>query len=392
MDKILAGLGSRIFLMHNTHEDEPVVFQTRWAMSYLRGPLTRDQIKVLMQPQKGQAPAKAAPRKVVAAAAAAAPPTGSTVPRPAAGIEQYFIPVRGGPAAGSSLVYRPVIVGAARIHYSNVKAGVNETTDLTCTAAVTDAAIPVSWDQAEQAGFRAADLEKAPQPGAEFAGLPSAAAKPKSYAAWTKDFVTWLYGTRTLILFKSPGLRQISLPGESERDFRLRLQQSAREGRDDALDALRRKHAPAVARLQERIRRAEQAVDREKDQASQQKTQTAISVGATLLGMVVGRRARSTSVGRATTAARGVSRAMKEKEDIDRAEETVEALRQQLQDMEAEFQAEAAAMGARADPQTEALEEILVKPKKADISVQLLALAWQPFWRPAGGGPEIPAS
>ncbi len=390
LEQILAGLGNRIFLMHNTHEDEPVVFQTRWAMSYLRGPLTRDQIKVLMEPHKQGSPRPKAPRKPVLAAAA--PAGGASAPTPPAEIPQFFVPPRGSAPSGNTLVYRPAIIGAARIHYGNAKANINETVDVVCTTPVTDAAIPVSWDQAQDAGFSPADLEKAPQPGAEFAELPPAAAKPKSYVAWNKDFVTWLYGARTLQLFKSPASRQISRPGESERDFRVRLQQSAREGRDGSVEQLRQKYAPTVARLQERLRRAEQAVERETEQAKQQKAQTAISFGSTLLGAFVGRRALSaTTLGRATTAARGVSRSMKEQEDIGRAQDTVETTQKQLTDLEAEFQAEAAALQARSDPQAEALEEIVVKPKKADISVQLLALAWRPYWRPTGGGPETPA-
>ncbi len=392
LDRLLAGLGNRVFLMHNTHEDEPLVFQSRWAMSYLRGPLTRDQIKVLMQPHKSGGPAPRAARRPASVAAEAAPAVAASAPTPPAEIPQFFIPARAGAPAGSTLVYRPALIGAARIHYSNVKADINETVDVVCTTPVADAAIPVDWDQAEDAGFSPADLTKAPQPGAEFSELPPAAAKPKSYAAWNKDYVTWLYGARTLHLFKSPSLRETSHPGESERDFRVRLQQSAREGRDGAVEKLRQKYAPTVARLQERLRRAEQAVERETEQAKQQKAQTAISFGSTLLGAFVGRRALSaTTLGRATTAARGVSRSMKEQEDIGRAKDTVEGVQKQLADLEAGFQAEAAALQARSDPQAEALEELVVKPKKIDISVQLLALAWRPFWRPQGGGPETPA-
>src|SRR6185295_846379 len=67
MERTLAGLGNRVFLMNNTHEDAPEVFQTRWTLSYLRGPLTRNQIKSLTAdkavPQQASTvePAKAAP-------------------------------------------------------------------------------------------------------------------------------------------------------------------------------------------------------------------------------------------------------------------------------------------------------------------------------------------
>jgi hypothetical protein len=138
------------------------------------------------------------------------------------------------------------------------------------------------------------------------------------------------------------------------------------------------------------LRRAQQSVDRETDQAKQQKAQTAISFGATLLGAVVGRRALgATTLGRATTAARGVSRSMKEQEDVGRAQDTVASLQQKLTELEEEFRAETAALEAKLDPLAEELESLNLRPKKADISIQLVALAWSPFWD--RGGERTPA-
>jgi hypothetical protein len=118
-------------------------------------------------------------------------------------------------------------------------------------------------------------------------------------------------------LLKSPATGEISKPNETERDMRVRLQQLVREQRDSQVEALRAKYAPKIATMQERIRRAQQAVDRETTQASQAKIQTAISIGTTLLGAFLGRKAVSRStLGTATTAMRGVGRSMKELEDI----------------------------------------------------------------------------
>ncbi|HJX41522.1 MAG TPA: hypothetical protein VJ345_08670, partial [Anaerolineales bacterium] len=177
---------------------------------------------------------------------------------------------------------------------------------------------------------------------------------------------------------KSPSLGELSQPGESERDFRVRLQQVSREHRDQAVDRLRQKYAPKIASLQERIRRAQQALDREQEQVKDQKMQTAISVGATLIGAVFGRKAVSTTIGRATTAARGVSRTMKQQEDVGRVEDTVESLQQQLAALEEEFRLETAALESKLDPLSESLESVSVRPKKSGISVQLVALAWAP--------------
>jgi hypothetical protein len=166
----------------------------------------------------------------------------------------------------------------------------------------------------------------------------------------------------------------------------VRLQQTAREQRDAQVEELRQKYAPRMAGLQERIRRAQQAVEREGAQASQAKLQTAISFGTTLLGALFGRKTVSvSSLGRATTAVRGVGRSVKEQQDIGRAQETVEALESQLAAMETELKSETQAMEAKIDAQDEQFETLSIKPKKTNISVQLITLAWAPFWRDDAG-------
>jgi hypothetical protein len=209
--------------------------------------------------------------------------------------------------------------------------------------------------------------------------LPPAAGKPKSYQTWNKEFALWLSQTQRLEVWKSPQFNRMSNPGESERDFRVRLQQVAREQRDDATDRLRKSYAPKTAALQERLRRAEQARQREAEQAKAAHIQTAISVGATILGAFLGRKTLSaTSLGRASSAARGVGRSIKEAQDAARAGETIEALKSQLQELEAEFKREADAVAAKMDPLTERLEPVTLKPNNSNIAVKLVGLVWVP--------------
>jgi hypothetical protein len=141
-----------------------------------------------------------------------------------------------------------------------------------------------------------------------------------------------------------------------------------------------------LSALRERIRRAQQAVEREAAQASQTKVQTAISFGTTLLGAFLGHKAVSVStLGRATTAARGVSRSIKEQQDVGRAQESVESLQGQLAELEAELQGETHTLEAKVDAQSEQLDTISIKPNKANISVRVVTLAWAPFWRDESG-------
>jgi hypothetical protein len=172
-------------------------------------------------------------------------------------------------------------------------------------------------------------------------------------------------------------LKMTSSPGESERDFTVRVQESQREARDAAVDALRKKYGAKQAQLAEQLRRARVAVERETAQASQQKLQTGLSMGATLLGAIFGRKTVSAStLGRATTTARGVGRSMKEAEDIKVATQNVEAVEARQQALEDEVAGETSKITGNATPLT--IEKLSLSPKRGQVSVQLVGLGWLP--------------
>ncbi|MEK7783983.1 MAG: ATP-binding protein, partial [Chloroflexota bacterium] len=385
MEQLLAGLGNRVFLMNNVHEDAPEVFQTRWTLSYLRGPLTRTQIKTLMDPVKRET---VNVKREASGVSALSTQHSVLKARPMLppDVPQHFIPVRGNQPNGSALIYQPMLLGAAQVRVSDNKAGVDVTQDVTVFAPISDGAVAVDWDRAVEAGLAVDDLESSPSDGAQFGSVPSAASKAKSYETWNKDYSGWLFRTQKVDLFKSPSTKEVSLPDETERDFRVRLQQSGREARDKQSDGLRQKYAPKIAALQDRIRRAGQMVERQQAESRSSQMQAAISVGASILGAFLGRKTVSaTNIGRATTAIRGAGRAIKESKDVGQAEENVSALQQQLADLEAQFKTETDALAAATDPLHETLDTVSLKPTKANIAVKLVALAWTPHWRDVKG-------
>jgi hypothetical protein len=381
MEQTLAGLGARIFLMNNVHEDEPVVFETRWCLSYLRGPLTRTQIKRLMDPVRHEMldvkPER--PGTTLSARTASRPMLPSEVP-------QYFVPLRGSKPDGNELVYVPMLLGSSQIRFSDTKSSIDTTHDITVFAPISEGAVAVDWDHAVAADLAIADLAREPEDRGQFLSLPTSAGKAKSYADWNKDFGGWLFRTQKVELLKSPSAKDVSEPGESERDFRVRLQQSGREQRDKGAESLRQKYAPKITALHDRIRRAEQAKERQRAESRSSQVQAAISVGASILGAFLGRKTISAAnIGRATTAIRGAGRAIKETQDVGRAEENVEALQQQLADLESQFKSESDALAAATDPLSEPLESIAIRPTKSNIAVKLVALAWTPYWRDGRG-------
>ena len=376
-DRLLSALEKRVFLLHNVHDSGPIVFQTRWTLSYLRGPLSRDQIRQLRGAQA--APAAEAPPK---AAAASAPkttvrssegrPQGAPVLPP--GVQQYFVPRQ-----GASVVpphYAPVVLGAARIGFGDAKLGIDEARDVVYAAPLGEGPIAVDWAAAERLEVAASDLRQSAEPDATFDSVPAPGLAPKNYASWGKDFARWIAQSESLDLMRARDSKLTSTPGESERDFMIRVQDTQRAARDAAVDALRKKFASKQAQLAEQLRRAEASVERETAQASQQKLQTGLSMGATLLGAIFGRKVIGAgTLGRATTAARGVGRSMKESEDIKRASENVDALHARIKALDDEILKETQKIteGAQAT-----IEKVSLAPKRGQVSVQLIGLGWMP--------------
>ncbi len=378
IERLLAGLGKRVFLLHNVHEDEPVLFRTRWVLSYLRGPLTRRQIKRLMADRTPSGvPRSGVPDEAAAKAEApppAAEPAASSRPLLPPAVPQRFLELRGRP---QGIVYRPHLLGAAKVHFVDSRRGLEAEEELTVLATLAGGPDPVDWYEAQEVDL---DLERlTTEPDVDEAGygpLPEAAGEAKSYGGWEKDLDDYLYRSRRRQLWQSPTFKLHSWPGESERDFRIRLADVAREERDREVGELRDKYAKKAATIEERIRRAEQKVEKERQQAGQRKLETAISVGTTLLGAFFGRRRLTTGL---STATRGVGRSFKESQDVDRAEEDLAARRRDLEELERELEQEIEELSDRFRQEAEELETFELKPRRTDVDVRLVALAWVPY-------------
>ena len=386
MEQIIAGLSHRVFLMNNVHNDAPTVFETRWAMSYLRGPLTRNQIKQLMSGSAEAAPAQAS--NTPAPQITTPPPTVPLKSQPSSGargsrpvlppeIAQYFVPLR---SPVGEPVYQPWILGAAEISFADARSGVNSTRSIVLLAPIADGPGGFDWANASQSEVGIEELETSPEVDtATYEPIPPAAADAKKYSVWARDLVNYIYRSESLPLLKSAFFGRSSNPGESEVAFRIRLQHLVREERDGAFDKLQKKYAPKLAALNEKLRRAEEAIQREESQARDAKMQTVFNVGSTLLGAIFGnRRLSATNVGRAASSARSASRAMRESQDVGRAEGTLATFTAQLDALQNEFDIETQELKLRTDASTETLESVEIKPKKKDITVKLVGLAWVP--------------
>jgi hypothetical protein len=408
LDKLMSGLTQRVFLMRNVHDDAPVLFQSRWALSYLRGPLTGPEISRLMAERKAAArlanasgsavtPSSSTlgqPRASASAAQSAPPPAtqapGATSSRPVlpAGVTEYFLPATAGDGA---LLYKPMVMGLARLHFIDAKLALDQWRTNAYLAPLSDDGTDALWPEASVSPDLKSRLTRNPASNASFASLPGAAMRANSYPAWSKSLSAHLYEHARADVLLCPALKASSAPGESEGDFRSRLALAARERRDAAVAALRAKYAPKLQALDNRERTAQERVAREQSQLSQQKLQTAFSIGASILGAFLGRKTLSaTNVNRAASAARSASRIGRESGDVDRADENLDIVRQQRAELQKQFEAETAALERSLDASAAPLTQVQVSPRKSDIAVGEVALVWVP-WRQGADGFPAPA-
>ena len=420
-DAVINALSSRVFLMHNVHEDEPVVFHTRWAMSYLRGPLTRPQVQQLMAPRKrellreeaaheavspaspppAQSPRAAAPAREEAAGPeeAAAPPPGFSPTPPALdpNVPQVYLPVtldereairwvakeagREIDVKSVQLIYEPGILGAAKVRFFDRRRGVDVQEECLLLAPTPQGLTDVDWEEAQPLALDLRDLERRPakvppEEGPFFAPVPEQANTERELKGLARDFADWLYYNSRLTIQAHPELGIFQKPGESERAFRIRLQDAARQRRDAEVDKLREKYRKRLERLKDRLRRYERELAEDEAEYEARKQQEVISLGETVLNLFLGRRSSRVL----STAASKRRMSSKAKLEIQQTKQEIEELKEEMAELQEELEEAAQEITRKWADLLDEIQEVEIKPRRADVDVELAALAWMPSW------------
>ena len=394
LSRIISDLGKRVFLLHNVHEGAPVIFHTRWAMSYLRGPLTRTQVRELTgdkQPDQLITPELTMPKREPAVVEGKESVSfAASVPSVSPKIDQVYLPLRKGAqeafldvesrkgkveVKNRSLVYLPSVMGTGFVHFADRRRNVDEREHFTLVIQPSETGV-LHWEQAQSITVDVEELMSRPEPEAHFDQVPGSINEPREFQSLRKDLVDYMYRNSSVTLLYSPVLKEYSHPGEPERDFRMRLSQDAREKRDDEVDKLTRKYEKRLQKHENKLRRAEASLDKKRAKAGARSKEMMVSVGESVVGMLMGRRS--------TRAASSAMSKYRQKKiaamEVEEAEETVEALQEEIVELEKELKEEAAKITARWDEALEEFEEVPVRPRRRDIEVDVFALAWAPHW------------
>ncbi len=399
IEKTISSLGSRVFLLHNVHDDEtPYTFMTRWVMSYLRGPLTRAQIAKLMKDKKekllkGVSSATVESGKVPVEEESTEKVEGflDVPPAVAPSIDEVFIPVRVSKeqvlretgAEDARLVYRPMIYATAIAHYYNSKAGVDEEKEISLLAPAPDGrSTRVDWDEAIEIDMGIEEMDDEPEEGALFEEIPPGLNSSKVFKKLEKSFRDYIYRNKTLKVYYNPVLKIYSKPGEDEREFKIRSQEIARELRDKEIDKLAAKFEKKKLALERKLARMERELEEDKAKYAALKRETYMSAGESILGFLLGRR----SISAASKISRKHRMASRAKAEIEEDMQIIEQIKDEMQRLEEEIKAAVEEITQKWDRAVEEIQVKEIRPKKTDIDVLTVALAWAPYWMVEEGG------
>ncbi len=392
LDRLIGSLRSRVFLMNNVHEGSPTLFHTRWAMSYLRGPLTRQQVRRLMAERR---------RQIVAAAAHTPQPTPAPSEAEVAGarpalpadVPQVFLPVTVGRGQAQDLlreamgqeveiveqrlVYQAAILGMATVNFFDRRSGSSVDREVVLLLEPPERPGAARWENAQPLKLAPGALRTEPEPDARFGDVPSSANSARELRSLGKALADWLYRSQSLEVPHNPALKLSAAPDEDPRAFQRRCEAAARERRDAEIDKVRERYERQRERLEEKLERERRELREDQAEYEARKRESLATIGENLLGLLLGRR-RSTRI--FSTTLRKQRLASQAKEDIEESEEVIASLEAQLEELKQEFEAEVQEINDRWAEAARSIEMRKLTPRRADVQVTLCALAWVPYW------------
>ncbi|MFN2274041.1 MAG: helicase HerA domain-containing protein, partial [Anaerolineales bacterium] len=386
IDRLISDLDKRVFILHNVHEQTPMIFQTRWAMAYLRGPITRDQIRPLNE--LVSAKMAAGPRAAAPAAAPADSRTSATRPAVPQGTPEYFLPNNltssealktagreAGEVTAAGLVYKPALLAQAVIRYLDRKHGIDTQQSSAAMVEDADRTGVVRWEDWVTLPVDAAGLDRSPATDALFGDLFAPLNDASQLRSLETDFKDFIYHSQGLKLLSNSALELIASPEMTKAGFHQQLSEAASKARDAEVESLREKYETKIDRIQDRLTKEERELAEDESELSARKMEELATHAENILGLFGGSRSRR-RVSSSLTKRRMTSKA---KADVEESHAVIEDLQKELAEMEAELRTEIEQIHARWAEVAEQVEETVVTPYKKDIRMELFGVAWKPF-------------
>lgn len=366
---MIAGLAGRTFFLKSAHEEHVRIFSTRWVLSYLKGPMSKNDIRLLMQHKKS----KPKERLHANAAAAASKEQSSMKHKPILSDEiiEYFNDT----SMNKKNIFLPSLAASAQVRFYNQRRGIDEAEDLQLKIELDEHTSVVAW---EDSTTMQTPLEKLPHKSmaqASFAPLPPIIGTAKNLKLFERSLKDYLYHTKTIELFRCKALKLESKPHQSLRDFKVILQDILSEKKESAVEKLTSRYRTREQRLEKRLQRAMQKLNKEESDVTAKTADTAISVGMTILGAFFGN-SRST-LSKGSRALRGGKSVMKERNDVARAESVIAEIEEEIASVNDELEEKIYDLDETFAVDNYEIETFTIKPRKTDIIVKNVAILWE---------------
>lgn len=362
----LKALRSRQFVLHSVHRGAPEVFETRWVMSYLKGPLTREDIQRLNRLDGSKGSTR--PAQYVPEAIPSLPHASPVLPSSGA----YYLPVHVPQPSQATLTYRPMLYGTANLHTPSRTERVCRIVGFGAPPVVLD------WTRASAVQFGPEILSQSPMPSASFLDVPREAEDARTIKTWTSAFEDYLLRDTKNTSFSCPALRLKSEPGESAESFHQRVHEALRTRRDAEVDKLHESYDKKIRQEQDQVERAQDKLDREQAEHRDSKMMSAVNVGSSLLSAFTGRSRSVSSAVRQT--ANAASRTQRTADDVQRASAALQKEMEDVQRVRAELEEKLRDVGQKWDISQYPIQQQDVVIRKQDLSVQFVGLVYVPYW------------
>jgi len=372
---LLSDMKGRQFLLNSAHLEEPVLFETRWVMSYLKGPITKNDIKKLMALRKQDVAANQDSSAVVSGSSTKATGGAGLAPVVPRKIEQLYYMQN---MASERPSFEAKLGVSASVRFYNAKRNIDQVVEVNQQLYLDDSFARLDWKDAVDTDYPLNDCLSTPPSESSYYPLPSAFADLKDLKGVSKSFSDYLYQNRKLELFKVSTLSLESEPGETLGDFKVRLGDHLREQKEEAVQKLEDKYRTKQERLEQKLIRAMTKVEKEQQDVRSKTTDSIISFGAAIVGAFFGRKALSaTNISKAATGMRNVGRVSKEKSDVKRAEQAIVDVQTSLDELAVEIEDKIIDLGDKFELDNYEVETFSIKPRRSDVFDLRLALVWE---------------
>ncbi len=358
--QLLSNLKKRSFFLKSTHLDDIRLFTTRWVMSYLKGPLKRDEIANLMQIQKeAQNRDEQAVEKFI---------QNSDILESFQHIDesilQYFEL-----DTSEKNNFLGTLMAKAKVNFYNQRKGIDEEKRVNLSLVLESKQQIIVWDNAVEEDF---DFQKFPHNApskAKFQPLPKVILEDKGLKSAIKELKETLYQEQSLRLLRCVALKLESKVNESSSDFLVRVQDILKEKKENEIEKLQVRYATKEKTLTNRFSRAKERVEKE----SSDTTNSMIETGIAVLGALFGK-ASPTKI---SSALRKGSKVLKERGDMSRAQERMIAIQEDMETLEYALEDKIDTLNEKFNIENYDIEEFKIKPRRTDIDVELCAIVWR---------------